>query len=234
MSELPPRKRVNRQRRSRKSTRTRQPKTKLEWFKAWWSRTLKSVTENATQRNVAWLGTVLLLTTSLAIDAIFRAGFIPGLFNGVTFLGFIFHEFGHLACSFAPQWIHVAAGTVAQLLLPLGAIRMFAGQKDNAGCCFAACWLAVSLMHTADYMGDARAMNGDMTLSAGFWSITSGRQVRPDELLHDWKYMLQSLGLLRWDTTLAACVRMLAGTIAVTAVMANAFMVWAAVIARRK
>lgn len=187
----------------------------------------------ARQRSIAWLGIVLVLTTSMTIDAVFRAGFVPGLFNGLTFLNFVFHEFGHLACRFTPQWIQVSAGTIAQLLLPIGAVRMFVRQGDHVACCFGCCWLAISLMHTADYMSDARAMSGDMTMSAGFWSITSGQQVRPDELVHDWNYLLRSIGLLRWDTTLAACVRILAATIAVVAVVANAFMVWTAIANRR-
>lgn len=177
---------------------------------------------------------MLLLTVSLAMDAIFRSGFVPGLFNGLSYLNFVVHELGHLACKFAPQWIHVAAGTFVQLALPAGAVVMFYRQGDDAASCFAVCWLSVSLMHSADYIADARAMNGDMTLSAGFWSLTSGQPVRPDELRHDWNFMLGQLGLLKWDTTLAACARILTGTIAAIAVLANSDMLWASILNRQQ
>ncbi len=184
--------------------------------------------ERAKERSAGWLAFVLLLTVSLGMDAIFRSGFVPGLFNGLSYLNFVVHELGHLAFKLAPFWLHVGAGTFFQLALPFGAIVMFVRQRDDAASCFAACWLSASLMHSADYIGDARAMDGDMTLSAGFWSMTSGRQVRPDELGHDWNFMLGELGLLQWDTTLATGVRILAGTIAAMAVATNAYMLWIA------
>jgi len=95
------------------------------------------------------------------------------------------------------------------------------------------CWLSVSLMHSADYIADARSQSGDMTLSAGFWSLTSGQPVRPNELLHDWSFMLGELGLLSWDQTLAACVRGLACGTAVIGVLINAYMLWVALSRRR-
>lgn len=181
------------------------------------------------EHSSVWLAFVLLLTVSLAMDAIFRSGFIPGLFNGLSYLNFVVHELGHLACRFAPRWIHVSAGTFVQLALPAGAVIMFWRQGDAAAACFALCWLSASLLHSADYIADARAMEGDMTLSAGFWSLTSGRPVRPDELGHDWNFMLGELGLLKWDTTLAFFVRVLAGISAAIGVLANSLMLWVSI-----
>jgi len=81
-------------------------------------------------------------------------------------------------------------------------------------------------MHTADYMADARMMQSDMTMSAGFWSMTSGQQVRPDEVVHDWNYLFKSVGLLQWDRFVAGWVRLIAGPVAAGAVATNAYMIW--------
>lgn len=193
-----------------------------------------TVSERAKEGSIGWLLFVFVLTTSLAVDAIFRAGFVPMLFNGLTYLNFVVHELGHLACSFVPMWLHVAAGTLVQVALPAAAIFMFLRQRDAAASCFAACWLAISLMHTADYMADARMMQSDMTMSAGFWSMTSGQQVRPDEVVHDWNYLFKSVGLLQWDGFVAGCVRLIAGLVAAGAVATNAYMIWERIAFQRK
>ena len=223
-----PRRRRKRKRRRRKNKPTSTDRS--VWYRTlnFFGRIRLTIAERAKERSLGWLLFVLLLTTSLALDAVFRSGFVPGLFNGLTFINFVIHELGHLACKFAPAWIHVAAGTVFQMALPIGAVFMFVKQRDDAASCFALCWVAISLMHTADYMADARAMAGDMTLSAGFWSLTSGQAVQPDELGHDWNFMLDSLGLLKWDTFLAGCTRVLAGALAMTGVAANGYMAWSA------
>ena len=64
-----------------------------------------TVSERAKESSIGWLLFVFVLTTSLAFDAIFRAGFVPMLFNGLTYLNFVVHELGHLACSFVPMWL---------------------------------------------------------------------------------------------------------------------------------
>ena len=221
--------RLPRPRRKRKK-RIKQESQTTVWTKIAqrFSEQMLLVAERARGTSVGWLVFVLVLTSSLAADAIFRAGFIPGLFNGLTFLNFMVHEFGHLACSMLPTWIHVAAGTFVQLSLPFGAVFMFAKQHDDAAACFAVSWLAISMVHTADYMADARMQQGDMTLSAGFWSLTSGQQVRPSEMIHDWNYLFDALGVLSWDQTIAGSVHFLAGSIALMAVALNLFMIWSA------
>ena len=220
-SDEPPRRRKKAHRKSEASEASRQ-----ESFVDFLRSFQHTIAELAAESSKGWLLFVLVLSTSLAFDAIFRAGFVPMLFNGLTYLNFVVHELGHLVCSMVPMWIHVAAGTFVQVALPTGAIVMFARQRDGAAACFAVCWLAISLMHTADYMADARMMQSDMTMSAGFWSLTSGQQVRPDEVVHDWNYLLQSVGLLSWDRFLAGCVRLFAGLVAAVAVATNAYMVW--------
>lgn len=224
----PPRRRKRKRSRAPKSDQQEndQP-TKAAWRfpgRQFLKRLLFTVSERANERSPGWLAFVLVLSTSLAMHAVFRIGFIPGLFNGLTWINFIIHELGHLAFQFAPEWIYVAAGTFVQLALPFGAIFMFLRQRDDAAACFAVCWLAISLVHTAHYIADARATQLDMTMSAQFWSVTSGEAVRPEETGHDWEFLLNSVGLLNWDRVIGRCVHVLAGTIAVLAVFLNGWM----------
>lgn len=191
------------------------------WLSAW----LSVIEDRARERTLFWLSFVLILTTSLGLHAVVGFGFVPGLFNGLTAIDFVIHEFGHMAFTFAPEWLYVAGGTLFQLALPFGAVFMFIRQRDDAAACFAACWLAISLVHTADYVADARATQLDMTMSARFWSITSGEPVRPEETGHDWEYLLSSVGLLQWDHVIAAAIRLFASGIALVAVALNAWMV---------
>lgn len=182
--------------------------------------------EGAKLRSPIAVGLVLILTVSLMMDTVSESGFVPLLFGSLTYLNFIVHELGHLATKLLPLTISIAAGTVVQLALPAGSILMFRRQFDHVAACFAATWLSVSLLHTADYIADARAQAGDMSVSASFWTLTSGQTVRPNDLIHDWHYMLSGLGLLNWDQQLANGVRFLAAVIAITAVAFNARMLW--------
>lgn len=199
----------------------------------WLTAIISAVGERTQGRHWGWIVFVLMLTTSLALDAIGRCGFVPMVFNSLTMIGFIIHELGHLAFRVAPEWFYVAGGTLFQLALPLGAIIMFVRQRDDAAACFAVCWLAISLVHSADYIADARAQRLDMSMSASFWSLADQQSVRPDELRHDWDYLLSSAGLLNWDKSIAACVRVFAVSIAVVAVLFNGWLAYLSVLHRR-
>ena len=177
--------------------------------------------KRVSNRHWSWFAFVMVLTTSLACDAIGRFGFVPMVFNSLTWIGFVVHELGHLALRIAPPWFTVAGGTFFQLALPAGAIIMFIRQRDDAAACFAVCWLAISLVHSADYIADARIQRLDMGMSANFWSMATQQSVRPDELSHDWEYLLSSVGMLEWDRLIATCVRSFAVLIAIGATLTN-------------
>ena len=117
-----------------------------------------------------------------------------GLFAGITFG---VHELGHLV--FAPfgLWMSVAGGSIAQLLLPIAAGALMVHHRDYFGGAITGVWLSASLSNMAIYMADARARQ--LTL-VGFG----------EDPLHDWAYLLSSVGLLQADTALARLTRMIA------------------------
>jgi hypothetical protein len=125
------------------------------------------------------------------------------IFSGVTFG---VHELGHLVFAFFGEWISVAGGSLAQVLLPVGAALLFLRQRDRFGVAVCGAWLAMSLANLAVYIGDARAEALDLV------------SFSPEGAVHDWNYLLESLGLLRNDTRIAGFVRavgwvLLAGSI---------------------
>lgn len=115
------------------------------------------------------------------------------LFGGVIFG---VHELGHLV--FAPfgEFLTVAGGSIAQILLPIGAIALFHQQKNRFGVAVCGCWLAVSLGQLAIYIADARAESLDLVS----FSPEGG---------HDWNYLLERMHQLRNDVAIGHVVKLL-------------------------
>ena len=130
------------------------------------------------------------------------------LFSGVTFGA---HEFGHLAFAFFGDVLAVAGGSLMQLLIPVGAGVLLARRRDWFGVVFAACWLGISLVDLARYVGDARALELPLV------------SMSPDGGDHDWNWLLDRFDLLRYDTRIAAAIRRAAAALLLTALAAGAW-----------
>jgi hypothetical protein len=115
------------------------------------------------------------------------------LFGGVT-VGI--HELGHVAMRWAPRFLEVAGGTLFQLAAPVAAAVVLGRQRDYFGIAVAAAWLSFSLFGVATYMADARRYELD-------YVNVGGGEVEAQ----DWDHMLSALGILEWDTRLAALTR---------------------------
>jgi len=114
-------------------------------------------------------------------------------FAGVTFG---VHELGHLFFSYLGEWMSVAGGSLAQVLLPLAAVVYFwRVRRDPFGAAVCGAWLAMSLANLAVYIGDARAESLDLV------------SFSEDGAVHDWNYLLHTLGLIKQDRQIAAVVR---------------------------
>jgi hypothetical protein len=106
-----------------------------------------------------------------------------------------FHEAGHIIFSPFGRFLQVLGGTLGQLLMPAACMAVLLLRTGDAfGAAMAQWWLAESFMDIAPYINDARALN--LILLGG----VTGKDVAD---YHDWEYLLGSLGLLRWDHTLA-------------------------------
>jgi uncharacterized membrane protein YgdD (TMEM256/DUF423 family) len=109
------------------------------------------------------------------------------------------HELGHLVFSPLGQFLMVAGGTIAQLLVPLISFFMFYRQRDYFAFTVSFCWMGTNLFSVAGYMADARKMALPLVTPFG-----------GEEIIHDWNYLLGKMGLLNSDTVLGGFVRLLA------------------------
>ncbi len=110
----------------------------------------------------------------------------------------VFHEAGHWI--FAPfgEFTAILGGTLGQLLMPLiVTIALVWKNHDNFGGSIGLWWVAQSLMDAAPYVNDARA--GRLILLGGMTGTDT-----PEA--HDWRNILEDLGLLQHDQRIAAAV----------------------------
>ena len=120
-------------------------------------------------------------------------------YAGESFLHLVnlpFHEAGHIFFRFFGRWMTSLGGTLGQLMVPVLCLLTFLIKYKNP---FAGSvtlwWLAESFMDVAPYINDARS--GQLTLLGGL----TGREA--DYGYHDWEFILNEIGLLRWDHALA-------------------------------
>ena len=110
----------------------------------------------------------------------------------------ILHEAGHLFFSYLGDTMMLWGGTLFQLLVPALLVLSFAWRGQTTGVVFCAFFFFESLLNVAVYIADAREM--DLPL------ITVG-DAGGDGVQHDWWNILTRLGMLEYDTRIAAVVR---------------------------
>jgi hypothetical protein len=120
-------------------------------------------------------------------------------YAGNSFLHLVnlpFHEAGHIFFRLFGRWMMSLGGTLGQLLIPIVCLLTFLIKYKNPfGASVALWWLAESIMDIAPYINDAR--NGQLMLLGG----VTGREA--DYGYHDWQFILNEIGLLRYDHALA-------------------------------
>ena len=126
-------------------------------------------------------------------------------YAGNSFFHFVnlpFHEAGHLFFQLFGRWMTSLGGTLGQLLIPLSCLLILLFKtRDPFGASVSLWWLGESLMDIAPYINDAR--NQELLLLGGI----TGREA--DYGYHDWEFILNEVGLLRYDHTLASIAQFL-------------------------
>lgn len=117
------------------------------------------------------------------------------LFKGVN-LGI--HEVGHVVFGRAGDILGALGGSLLQCLAPLFAGVMFARQRDWFAIAFCFGWLSTNLFEVATYAGDAVLKRLPLVTPGG------------GEPIHDWNYILASMGWLRATEEIAAAHRIAA------------------------
>lgn len=120
----------------------------------------------------------------------------------------VVHEGGHLLFGWTGPTLGLWGGTLLQWLAPLVLAAWFYWQRQATGFAFALFFFFENLLYTATYMADARALELPL--------VTVGDA---DSGGHDWNTIFSSLGVLHYDTRIAAITRFIgwAGMLGVTA-----------------
>ncbi len=111
----------------------------------------------------------------------------PGSWHFLDSVDLIFHEAGHFIFFFLGDFIQMAGGTIMQILVPLVCVLHFYVHKQYYTACLVTFWLGQSFINVSVYARDAVAMQLPL-LGGG---------------IHDWNYMLSSLGLLEYTEGIA-------------------------------
>lgn len=106
------------------------------------------------------------------------------------------HEGGHLLFSYFGEFLHVAGGTLLQLLAPALLAGYFAFQRQIQAVAFCTFFMFEQLLPIATYMADARAQ--DLPL------VTVGDS---EVVIHDWNWLFDAFGVLNHDTQIAGFTR---------------------------
>ena len=111
----------------------------------------------------------------------------------------VMHEAGHLLFSWMGETLTLWGGTIFQLLVPALLAISFAWRGQTTGVVFSVFFFFESLVNIAVYIADARER--DLPL------VTVGGGGEGSGEMHDWWNILTQLGMLEYDTRIAAVVR---------------------------
>ena len=107
-----------------------------------------------------------------------------------------FHEAGHLFFQLFGRWMASLGGTLGQLLIPtLCLFVLLMKTRDPFGASVSLWWLGENFIDIAPYINDASKQ--DLVLLGG----VTGKEA--DYGFHDWEFILNEIGLLRFDHVLA-------------------------------
>src|ERR1700722_781133 len=110
----------------------------------------------------------------------------------------VVHEGGHMLFSWFGPTLCLWGGTILQWMVPFLLATYFFHERQVAAFVFCSFFFFENWLYTATYMADARAMVLPL--------VTAGDS---DYIEHDWHAIFSSLGVLQYDTTIAAVVRTL-------------------------
>lgn len=136
-----------------------------------------------------------------------------GLF--IDMANLVVHEGGHNLFGWFGPTLGLWGGTLLQWLVPFLLAAYFFKERETAGFVFCTFFFFENWLYTATYMADARAQVLPL--------VTTGD---PEFVEHDWFKIFSSMGVLNYDTKIAALVRLL-GWLGMIAIV-----VWFALAAR--
>jgi len=118
--------------------------------------------------------TVLVLANGIAMPS-------GALLNFLHLIDLVFHEAGHVIFGFFGRFIAVLGGSLNQVLIPAICTGVFLARRQYGSAAVTLFWTGQNLADVAVYVADGRAM---------------ALPLLADGLIHDWNFILGSLGLL--------------------------------------
>ena len=116
--------------------------------------------------------------------------------NFMHLINLPFHEAGHIVFRPFGQWMMSLGGTLGQLLMPLVCLAvLLLKARDAFGASVCLWWFGENFVDIAPYINDARALK--LPLLGGNVGKSSPYG------FHDWEYILNEIGWLRYDHALA-------------------------------
>ena len=167
-------------------------------------------------RSWVWRAVLLVYLAWVGVRHL-RDPFYASLFGGIT-LGI--HELGHVLFGFAGRFLGTVGGSIAQVAAPAAAAWLLWWQRDYFGIAVGGAWEAFSLWNLATYVGDARARELPLV----------GLTADP---VHDWNWLLSTMGILGWDRALAGLTRLAAFFIWAASMAFGGWICWKMAVARR-
>ncbi len=119
-----------------------------------------------------------------------------GEFLFIDLANLVVHEGGHLLFGWFGPVLGLWGGTILQWLVPLLLAAYFFSQRQTTAFVFCLFFFFENWLYTATYMADARAMALPLVTASN-----------SDYVEHDWNTIFSSLGVLQYDTRIAALVR---------------------------
>lgn len=109
----------------------------------------------------------------------------------------VVHEGGHLLFGWFGRTLGLWGGTLLEWLVPLLLAAYFFHERQTVAFAFCLFFFFENWLYTATYMADARAMVLPLVTAGG----------DSDYIEHDWNTIFSSLGVLPYDTSIAAVIR---------------------------
>jgi hypothetical protein len=126
-----------------------------------------------------WLPSVLLLPICIYIVLNRHSYMIIDHFN------LLIHEGGHGIFYFFPRFIYIAGGTLMQIFIPSLIVWYFLRNHYQFGFQLGLLWLGQNFVNISNYAADAQTR---------VLPLLGGKNV-----IHDWHYMLRTIGILQYD-----------------------------------
>jgi len=132
------------------------------------------------------------------VGFMFYAFSAHGGFLFIDMANLIVHEGGHNLFMWFGPTLHLWGGTLLQWMVPFLLAAYFFNQRETSGFVFCLFFFFENWLYTATYMADARAQVLPL--------VTTGD---PEFAEHDFFRIFTDLGVLNYDTQIAAIVRLL-------------------------